>query len=344
MRDYMEQMAREAQENDGEMTAEDMQNMEQITGDQLQEMMDRIEELARQGRMAEAQQLLEQLRRMMENMRMAQGQPGQQGQQGQGQQALQDLQDTLRQQQGLSDDAFRRLQEDFNNPGQQGQGQQGQAQRPGEQGQQGQGQPGQGQPGQGQQGQGQPGQGQQQGQGRQAGPGEGGEMPSAEELARRQEALRQLLEQQREGLPGQGTAEGEAARDALDRAGRAMGEAAEDLDQGDLPGALDNQGEAMQALREGIQNLGEALAQQQQPGQGQQPGQDFGQVPPSEREDPLGRRAGNTGRVGTEENMLPENEIYRRSQELMDEIRRRSGERARPELERDYLERLLDRF
>ena len=341
MRDYMEQMAREALQNpDQQLSQDQMQQGQQMTSQDLQEMMDRIQELAEQGRTAEAQQLLEQLRQMMENMRMAQGQ-GQQGQ-NPGEQAMQGLQDTLRQQQGLSDEAFRELQDRFNQ-GQQGQ--QGQ-QSPGPQGQQGQRQPGQqgqngqqpGQPGQGMQ-PGQPGQGQQPGQ-----PGASGQQPGAEELAERQRALRELLRDQQQNLPGAGTAEGEAARESLDQAGRAMDRAGEDLEQGDLPGALDNQAEAMQALREGIQNLGEAMAQQQQqPGQGQQ-GQDFGEVPPGERRDPLGRRAGSNGRIGTEENMLPGEEIFRRSQELLDEIRRRSGDRTRPDFELDYLERLLDRF
>ena len=33
-----------------------------------------------------------------------------------------------------------------------------------------------------------------------------------------------------------------------------------------------------------------------------------------------------------------------RARELLDEIRRRSGEKERPEAERDYLNRLLERF
>ena len=37
-------------------------------------------------------------------------------------------------------------------------------------------------------------------------------------------------------------------------------------------------------------------------------------------------------------------DMMRRAQELFDEIRRRSGEQSRPEVELDYLKRLLDRF
>ena len=87
-----------------------------MTQDDIQRMMDRIQELMEQGRMAEAQEALEQLRQMMENMQVTQGQ-GQQGQ-SPGEQAMEGLAETLREQQGLSDQAFRDLQEQFN-PGQQ---------------------------------------------------------------------------------------------------------------------------------------------------------------------------------------------------------------------------------
>ncbi|MEM7518476.1 MAG: DUF4175 family protein, partial [Planctomycetota bacterium] len=128
MQDYMRQLA-EQQSQDGEMLSQqDMEGMEQMDGQQMQDMLDRIQELMEQGRMAEAQQLLDQLRQMMENMRIAEGQPGQQSQ---GQQAMEGLAETLREQQGLSDEAFQDLQEQFNPNGQQGQ--QGQQGQPGQQ-------------------------------------------------------------------------------------------------------------------------------------------------------------------------------------------------------------------
>jgi hypothetical protein len=92
-----------------------------------------------------------------------------------------------------------------------------------------------------------------------------------------------------------------------------------------------------------MQNLGEALAQEQQNGQGQQ-GSEFGQNGQPQQQDPLGRSQGTTGRLGTDENMLGANDPRQRSRELLDEIRRRSAEQERPEQERDYLNRLLDRF
>jgi hypothetical protein len=42
--------------------------------------------------------------------------------------------------------------------------------------------------------------------------------------------------------------------------------------------------------------------------------------------------------------VLGNGDPQRRAQELLDEIQRRSGEQSRPQEERDYLERLLDRF
>ena len=314
MRDYMEQMAREMLENPDQQMSENQPQGQQVTQQDLQQMLDRIEELSRQGRMDEAQQLLDQLRQMMENMRMTRGNP----QQGQGQQAMQGLQDTLRQQQGLSDEAFRQLQEQFNGGAQSGESDENE----GYSGGRGRGESHEGQGGRG------------------GGPDD---RPGPGELADRQNALRELLRQQQGNLPGAGTPEGDAARDAIDRAGRAMEEAGEHLEDGAMRDALDDQAEAMQALREGIRELGEALANQQQPGQGQQ-GNQFSDAPPDQRSDPLGRRAGNTGQIGSEENMLPGDDVFRRSRELMEEIRRRSGDRTRPEIELDYLERLLDRF
>ena len=126
-RDYMEQMAREAIEN-GEMQQAEIPPGQTMTQDQIQELMDRIQELSEQGRRAEAEALLEMLQQMLENMQMMMGQSGQQGegQGGQGQQSMQGLADALREQQGLADEAFRQLQEEFRRgrgePGQGGEG------------------------------------------------------------------------------------------------------------------------------------------------------------------------------------------------------------------------------
>ncbi len=342
--DYIRQLAENMQRQGADEPDQQAQNQgQQITGDQIQQMMDEIQKLMEEGRMAEAQELLDQLSRMMENLKVTEGQ-GANGPQGPGGKAMKNLQDTLRGQQDLSDDSFRDLQQQFN-PGQPGQGPQGQGQQPGQPGQgQGQGQDGQGQQGQ-DQGDGQmpgqdprPGQGQGQGGDPQQGQGSGS-------LAERQQALRDELRRQQQGqLPGEGTPEGDAARQALKDAERAMDGAEQALRDGDLSGAIDKQAEAIENLREGLRNMGDAMARNQQEQPGGQQGEKFGDAGREMPRDPLGRDAGQSGRIGTDQNMLQGEDIYRRARDILDEIRRRAGEQARPKTERDYLRRLLDQF
>ena len=325
--EYMRQLSRQAQDNGDVLDQNNLpQDMMQMSQNDLQRMMDRIQELMEQGRMAEAQQALQELQQMMENMRITNA-PGQ-GSPSQGQQAMEGLADTLREQQGLSDEAFRDLQEQFNPGAQAGESQGNQ----GRNGGQGRGQSHEGQGGQGQ--------AQNQGEGSEQSPGGNGNGDLGESLAERQRALRQELERQKGGMPGTGTPEGDAAREALDRAGRAMDGAERALRDDRLADAIDQQSDAMEALREGMRSLGEAMAQQQrQPGQGTAESRAR-----SGNRDPLGRSAGSEGALGSDENLLQGEDVYRRARELLDEIRRRTGDGARPQLELDYLERLLDRF
>jgi uncharacterized protein (TIGR02302 family) len=313
--DYMRMLAEQAEPGDGTDQADNSENSMEMSMNDLQAMMDRIEELMQQGRMEEAQALMEELNRLMENMRVTQGEGGD-GPSTPGQQSMQDLAETLRDQQDLSDDAFRELQEGFN------QGQQGE-------------QPGQ-QPGQ------QPGEGGQQGQGDQQGEGGQGSGGDQQSLDQRQQALRQELQRQRDGLPNLSGDAGEAARDSLDRAEDAMEGAEDALRGGDLSGAIDQQAEALDALRNGMRALGQAMAEGQSGAQGEQ-GQAAGRAEPGQR-DPLGRDTGATGQMGTDQNLLGGLDINRRAAELLDEIRRRSSEQDRPEVERDYLRRLLGQF
>ncbi len=293
LREYMRELAQEAQRNPDSPQQGQMQG-QMMSGDQLQQMLDELQRLMEEGRTAEAAELMEQLRQLMENMQVVQGEGGQ-GQGG----PMGELGQTLRDQQELSDDAYRDMQEGRN----------------GQNGDQQQGQEG----------------------GEQEGQGQGS-------LAERQQELRDRLDQlQRGQLPGDGTEQGEEGRRNLDRAGRAMEQAEEALRRGDLDGALDRQAEAMEAMRDGLQDFGEALAQEQRENRDAQGGdQQFGSADPAGR-DPLGRRPGETARIGSDENMV-QNDPNRRAQELLDEIRRRTGELARPTEELDYLKRLLQLF
>lgn len=356
-RDYMRELAENAEESDQQQSSN--QQGESVTQDQIQEMMDRIQELMDQGRMDEAQALLQQLQEMLDNMRIVR----QEGQGGEGEGQPQDMQDMLQEQQDLADETFRELQEEFDQAqrqseqeAQQQQGREGQQQ--GQSGQQQQGQQGQsGQPQQGEQGQSGQQQGQSQGQGdegdqqaqgqgqgqQEQGVGQSGTEPS--DLAGRQRALRDMLNQQRRGLPNDGSEAGNQAAEAFDDAENQMGQAEDNLRQGDLGGALDQQSEALESLRRGMR----ALNQQQQRAQNGETGEQqdgFGNAP---GQDPLGRPSGqdNAGSALDDDaqneglNQAGRREAY---ENLLEDLKGRAQDRTRPEYELDYLERLLDRF
>lgn len=331
--DYIRQLAEEQRrDRQNNQQAQNGQPNQEITQNQLQEMMDRIQELMEQGRMEEAQELMQQLQQMMENMQITEGGQGQ----GQNNEAMEGLGDTLREQQDLADETFRELQEEFQRNRQRGQNQQGQD---GDQ-RQGRNQPGN------QQGNQQPQSGQGQGQQQERSQNEDGQGDgqglSRSELAERQRALREMLNDQRREFNNNGVDGGEDFGEQLDEAERQMGRAEDALRDGDEGEALDRQADAIEALREGMRQLNEAQrnAQNQQGGQqGQQPGRADRQ-----QRDPLGRPLSQNGELDTDERLVPGEEAYRRSREVIDEIRRRSGDRTRPQIELDYLKRLLDRF
>lgn len=294
-REYLRELAENAQPQDQQQA--DNQNTQEISPDTLQDMMDRIQELMEQGRMEEAQALLNQLQQMLENMQVTQGQP-QEG--GEGQQGMEGLQDTLRQQQDLADETFRQLQDEFN------QGQDGQ------------------QPQQNQQG------------------SNNGQQGEQDGLVERQQALRDLLNEQLRGLNGDNSEAGQRAREALENAEREMGQAADNLERQRNDEALDNQANAVEALRRGMQELSEAARQANQ-GQARE-GQQNSESDGPDIEDPLGRSQRNGRAISRNGPLSHSDKDWKRSQEILEEIQRRSGERFRPEYELEYLDRLLDRF
>ncbi|NIZ62700.1 TIGR02302 family protein [Sedimentitalea sp. CY04] len=338
--DYMRQLQRQAEANGEVMEQGQMpENMMQLSQDDLQAMMDRIQELMEQGRMAEAEQALRELQELMENMRVTESQQGQGG--SEGQQAMEGLAETLKEQQGLSDQAFRDLQEQFNPGAGKGESEQNQGRNGGlGRGQNHEG----GQGGDSQQGQQQGGSQEGQDGSSQSGQGQAGAQSPGDSLAERQQALREELQRQKNGLPLGSGEEGDATRQSLEDAGRAMEGAQEALEQGDFAEAIDQQAEAMERLREGMRALGEALAEQQQPGQaGSQSGRSTASQ--GSRMDPLGRDQpeGRNG-TGDDGSRIGEGSAYRRAWDLLEEIRRRADEQERSEQERGYLQRLLDRF
>ena len=155
------------------------------------------------------------------------------------------------------------------------------------------------------------------------------------QLQQGQQGLEQALEEFMSQIEGMGL----EPNGKFGQAGEAMGRAAGDLGQGRPGRAVGNQGEALDALRQGAQGLAQQLANSGGRGRGLRGGRD--DYP---NEDPLGRPQRTIGPDLGMTVKVPDEIDTQRAREILDAIRRRLGDLGRPELERDYLERLLDRF
>lgn len=173
---------------------------------------------------------------------------------------------------------------------------------------------------------------QQQGQGQ---PQDGQQGDELGQLGQGQGDLRQQLQELLDQLRGMGAEPG----NELGQAGEAMGEAEQSLGAGETGEALGQQGRALDNLRRGAQSMAEQMAQGQ--GMGDGPGQP-GQA--RQRTDPFGRPLRTEGPDYGVTVRVPEEIDVQRAREILEELRRRLSDPARPSLERDYIERLLERF
>jgi len=141
----------------------------------------------------------------------------------------------------------------------------------------------------------------------------------AQGLAKQQDELHQKLGRSMQKLGKMG--------EALGKAGQAMEQAQRSLNGHDLSNARNAQENALAQMRAGA----DALAKQMQ-------GSDLaGQ---EGLEDPLGR-----GPVGPGNGVkLPDANDLARARDILQELRRRAGERGRPPQELDYIDRLLREF
>jgi hypothetical protein len=319
--EFLQAMMEQAQQMADELPQTPMDpNAIQLESQDLQQMLDAIREMVRTGAREAAQQMLAQLQQLLENLQMAQN-----GQMQQGQQMMSQLQQMIQRQQDLLDQTFQMSRQ---------QGQQGQEGQEGQQGQQGQ--MGQQQGQMGQQGQGmQPGQQGQMGQGMQPGQQPGGQMG---QMAAEQEALRRALG---ELMAAIGEAGAQIPR-SLGEAELAMRAARDALQQGQAGDALDPEAQALDQLRQGGQAMMQEMQRMYGQGQGQMPGQQFGQAP--NNRDPLGRSLYNQGGADLWGERVPSELELGTAREILDELYRRAGQRHRPTLELDYLDRLLRRF
>jgi uncharacterized protein (TIGR02302 family) len=317
MNDYMQALAAEAGENliplmDGEsMEAAD-----------LERMLNEIEEMARMGSREAAQQMLSEMQEMMEALQGPMGEPS--ARERELAEAMRELDEIAREQQRLLDETFReeRARED-----------------------------------------------------REIGE-DSPSQASPEELARRQEELRRRLEdmsrrmaggeapedgaqpqpeqgapqqdgqprpgqgQQSEGQQGEGQ-QGEGPPQNLGEAGQAMGEAGEALGRGETGSALPEQERALELLRQAQRDLRQQLAEEQRRQGGMRIGVGRGQR--QQGRDPAGRESPD-GRADSGDVKVPTERDLQRAREILEELRKRSGERERTQEELDYIERLLRRF
>jgi len=90
--------------------------------------------------------------------------------------------------------------------------------------------------------------------------------------------------------------------------------------------------------------MSQKMAQQFGPQLGLRPGQQ-GQRGPGRGQDPFGRGSGGAFGASVDGDVdVPSRMEMRRAREILEELRKRSGDRQRPPLERDYIDRLLKQF
>lgn len=345
---YMEELTKKAIEEAKNRAGEDNSSGEgaDFNTDQIQELLDAIEEANRMGDTVAARKALAKLAQLLEHMKIQLGQGGSGNGSNQSnmseelKQALEELNELLGEQRELRDETREKgLEEADKNDPMSGMGDSDGGDK-----------------------------------------GDKNTGPSKEQLAEQQAKLRDMLEKleqgsvpgldelgpDEQGQGGQGREEmgenggagadkdgkrktgggglsldealkNEAVQEALKDAKRAMRESEDALKNGDLFGAGQEQSDAIKALRD----AGEALFEQEakrlaEENKMKKSGQD------GEGRDPLGRENG-AGGIG-DDVKVPEIDDRQRAYELLQELRRRSGEQDRDKIERDYLDRLLEQF
>ena len=320
---HLQALAEEARRNNDEMPYDP--NAQHLSNRDMDKMAEQAREAAREGRMDEAQQRMAELERMLDRLRNARAEHGRDGERTQaqrqrGRQQMGAVQDMIGRQGGLLDHSQGRNDETTRFRGN----------RPN------------------------------------AAPGD--ENAERDADRRVQQALRRSLGELMQQF---GDLTGEVPP-SLSEADQAMREAAKQLGEGNEQGAGAAEQKAVEALQKGGREMGQAMARQFGPQQGQdgsdqegdadgpmgmtlqdgqsdRSGRGWRQGPPERAQpgrDPLGRRYGQ-GSSGADESAdvtVPAERERQRMQEIQEELRRRGGERARPQQELDYIDRLLKQF
>jgi uncharacterized protein (TIGR02302 family) len=138
-------------------------------------------------------------------------------------------------------------------------------------------------------------------------------------LARQQQQLQQQLQ---DAMKGGGDAK---LSQKMKEAGEAMQQSQNALQKGDLDNAKNAQQKALQAMSQAAQ----MLADQAKKESGE-----------ASNGDPLGRAEANQGN----QVKIPDADTLAKARAILEELRRRAGQMARPQEERDYIDRLLKSF
>lgn len=277
-----------------------------IDRDELQSMVDRMRQMAQTGARDAARQMLSQLQQMMDRMQTAPADAAAAQQRNQAFDLMRRLRELADRQQELMDETYRQARPT------------GEPESPAESRRRA---------------------------ARERADSRRGGKPAASPLmqqqAEKQEALRRSLGETMRQL---GELNGDIPR-TLGRAEREMRQAEGALRGGAPESALDPQGEAVEALRQGLQDFADQVMRQMagaMAGAGQaQPGGASGRG----GRDPLGRlQPQGTGGMDSESVKVPTEAELQRARDIQMELRRRAGEPDRPALEREYIDRLLRRF
>ncbi|RWE95183.1 TIGR02302 family protein, partial [Mesorhizobium sp.] len=313
MNQFLQEFAQRAQQNPN--APQMQQNGQELRQSDIERMMDQIENLAKSGDRDSAQQLLSQLQDMMNNLQAGRQQQGGQ-QNSEMRQQMDKLGEIMRRQQEMMNETFRM---DQMQRGQQQRGQNRDEQL-GENGEQGQ-------------------------MGEQPGPGEDRDplgrpmtpQEFADALKRLQEGQGKLqgdLDQLRKGLEGMGLEPNEG----FGEAGKSMGNAEQALGDSDGDQAVGHQGRALEALRKGAKDMMKQLqAMQGDEGDGERGGRQQ-----NADRDPLGRPRATEGPDFGDSVKVPDEIDVQRARQILEAIRKRLGNALSPDIERSYLERLLE--
>ncbi len=277
-----------------------------LQSEDLRDLIEMARQLARGGSREGARQMLAELQRMLEAMRSGMRLKSQGKDLMEAQRLMQQLRELADRQQGLLDQTFERMR---------GRDQAGAGQKDGNSRRSGEPRPN-------------------------AKPGEGGVSPNGGgQGTGDQEGLRRALGELIEGIDSFAG----AIPEPMTGADRAMRGATDALGSDRLDDALGLQTRAVEHLNQAIEGAKSLMAKRL----GGSPGMFSGDPDEDGDEDGdvFGRKPGDGSRgFGVGQVEIPDRMELRRAQEILQELRRRAGERDRPPRELQYIDRLLQQF